>query len=77
VPEAHAQNVIGLAGEFCDRAHLADAEAFLAERAPRMPGGTRQLAETLEKVRLCIAYRDAQGASAGQFFARASSPARR
>jgi alanyl aminopeptidase len=77
VPEAHAQSVIALAGEFCDRTHLADAEAFLADRAPRMPGGTRQLAETLEKVRLCIAYRDAQGASAGQFFARASAPARR
>src|SRR5437899_1682803 len=77
VPESHAQEVIALAGEFCDRGHLGDAEAFLADRAPRMPGGRRQLAETLEKVRLCIAYRDAQGASAGQFFARASAPARR
>ncbi|HKB76312.1 MAG TPA: M1 family aminopeptidase [Myxococcales bacterium] len=77
VPESHAQNAIALAGEFCDSARLADARAFFADRAPKMPGGTRQLAETLEKVRLCIAYRDAQGASAARFFARASaSPVR-
>jgi alanyl aminopeptidase len=74
VPEAHAQNAIGLAGEFCDPAHLADAQAFFGERAPRIPAGARQLAETLEKVRLCIAYRDAQGGSAARFFARASAP---
>ncbi len=74
VPEAHAQNAIALAGEFCDPAHLADAQAFFGERAPRIPAGARQLAETLEKVRLCIAYRDAQGGSAARFFARASAP---
>ena len=77
LPAAHAQIAIALAGEFCDPAHLADAQAFFGERAPRVPAGPRQLTETLEKVRLCIAYRDAQGESAARFFARAPAPPRR
>jgi alanyl aminopeptidase len=74
VPEAHASALIGLAGEFCDGEHLEQAQAFFAKRAPGIPAGTRQLAETLEHVRLCIAYRDAQGKSAERFFARATPP---
>ncbi|HYV67010.1 MAG TPA: ERAP1-like C-terminal domain-containing protein, partial [Myxococcales bacterium] len=77
IPEAHAHNAIALAGEFCDPGHLADARAFFGERAQRLPAGSRQLNETLEKVRLCIAYRDAQGESAARFFAHAKPPPRR
>jgi len=77
VPESHAQKAISLAAEFCDPTHLADAQTFFGERAPRMPGGTRELAETLETVKLCVAYRDAQGGSAQRFFARAFNPPRR
>jgi len=77
IPEAHAITAIALAGEFCDPVHLADAQAFFGERAPRIPAGARQLTETLEKVRLCIAYRDAQGESAARFFARAPASPRR
>jgi alanyl aminopeptidase len=77
VPEAHAQSAISLAAEFCDQTHLADAQAFFGERAPRIPAAARQLAETLEKMRLCIAYREAQGESAVRFFAKASAPPRR
>jgi alanyl aminopeptidase len=75
VPEAHASALIGLAGEFCDADHLQRAQAFFAKRAPDIPAGRRQLAETLENVRLCIAYRDAQGPSAQRFFAKVTPPA--
>ena len=74
VPEAHATVLIGLAGEFCDGQHLAEAQAFFGKRAPAIPAGPRQVAETLEQVRLCIAYRDAQGSSAQRFFARVTPP---
>ena len=74
VPEAHASALIGLAGEFCDGEHLDRAQAFFGTRAPEIPAGKRQLAETLEHVRLCIAYRDAQGPSAQRFFAKVTSP---
>ena len=77
IPESHAQKAISLAAEFCDSAHLADAQAFFGDRAPRMPGGARELAETLETVKLCVAYRDAQEASARQFFAHALTPPKR
>ena len=65
IPESHAQKAISLAAE------------FFGERAPRMPGGTRELAETLETVKLCVAYRDAQGGSAQRFFAQPLSSPRR
>jgi alanyl aminopeptidase len=77
VPEAHASRAMALAGQFCDEAHLHEAQDFFGPRAPRIPAGARELAETLERVRLCIAYRDAQGASAERFFARATTPAAR
>jgi alanyl aminopeptidase len=74
VPEAHASALISLAGEFCDGEHLDRAQAFFGSRAPAIPAGKRQLAETLEHVRLCIAYRDAQGPSAQRFFAKVTPP---
>ena len=77
IPEAHASRAMALAGEFCDEAHLQQARDFFGPRAPRIPAGARELAETLERVRLCIAYRDAQGKSAERFFARAATPAPR
>jgi len=77
VPEAHASSAMALAGEFCDQAHFDQAQAFFGPRASRIPAGTRQLAETLERLRLCIAYRDAQGKSAERFFARAATPTAR
>ncbi|HWE24065.1 MAG TPA: ERAP1-like C-terminal domain-containing protein, partial [Myxococcales bacterium] len=77
VPEAHASRLIGLASEFCDGQHLERAQAFLGKRAPELPAGPRQLAETLEHVRLCIAYRDAQGKSAERFFAKVTTPKER
>jgi alanyl aminopeptidase len=77
VPESHAMRSIGLVTTFCDLSHLADARAFFAERAPRMPGGARAMTETLEEVKLCSAWREAQASSAQQFFAHAQTPPRR
>ncbi|MFL5372838.1 MAG: M1 family metallopeptidase, partial [Myxococcales bacterium] len=70
VPESHAQRLLALAGEFCDEQHLAEARDFFGPRAANMPGGARQLAEALDKVRQCIAFRDAQAGSAADFFGR-------
>jgi alanyl aminopeptidase len=77
IPEAHVTRAMALAGEFCDAEHLQATQAFFGPRAPRIPAGPRELAETLERERLCIAYRDAQGRSAERFFARAATPASR
>jgi alanyl aminopeptidase len=68
VPESHAQRLLAIAGEFCDEQHLEQARDFFGPRAANMPGGARQLAEALDKVRQCIAFRDAQARSAAEFF---------
>jgi alanyl aminopeptidase len=70
VPESHAQRLLGLVGEFCDEQHLDEARDFFGPRAANMPGGPRQLAQAMDEVRQCIAFRDAQARSAAEFFGR-------
>jgi len=45
-------------------------EAFFRERAPRYPGGPRLLAQTLERITLCAAFKDRQQASLAAFLGR-------
>jgi len=77
IPESHAQRLLRLVGEFCDEQHLEEARDFLGPRAAKMPGGPRQLAEALDEVRQCIAFRDAQSRSAAEFFGRKRTAASR
>ncbi len=60
--------VFSLPGAFCDEAHLADVERFLAPRAPSIEGAPRVLASTLEHIRLCIAERRAEEPGVRAFF---------
>jgi alanyl aminopeptidase len=62
--------VFGLPGVFCDEAHLAEVERFLAPKAPAIEGAPRVLASTLEDIRLCIAKRKAEEPAARAFFAK-------
>ena len=41
--------------DFCDARHAADAEAFFKVRLRNMPGGPRNLASAVERIRLCAA----------------------
>ena len=77
VPESHAQRLLGLVGEFCDEEHLNEAKEFFAPRAANMPGGPRQLAQAMDEVRQCIAFKDAQARSASEFFGRKRTAASR
>jgi len=48
------------AGQSCSEAERADVEAFFRERAPRHTGGPRILAQTLERIALCAAFKERQ-----------------
>ncbi|WNG50185.1 M1 family peptidase [Archangium minus] len=48
-----------LGSAFCDPVHRQDTEAFFKERSARHPGGANYLAQSLERVDLCIAQREA------------------
>ena len=54
-------------GGFCDSQHRSDLAAFFTERAGRSRGGPRSLAQTLERMDLCIASHAAQRDSVQAF----------
>jgi hypothetical protein len=56
-----------LAGGFCSEAQRADVENFFRERAPKYAGGPRVLAQTLERIGLCAAFKQKQQASLSRF----------
>ena len=58
------------AGSFCSAAGRADVEDFFGERAPRYTGGPRILAQTLERITLCAAFKERQQASLATFLGR-------
>jgi len=52
----------------CDESVGPDMEAFFKERSTRFTGGPRQLAQALESLRLCVAYRKLQRPNVERFF---------
>jgi alanyl aminopeptidase len=57
----------GLAGGYCDEQHRQDAASFFEGRSTKYTGGPRILAQTLEGIDLCVAYKKAQQPSVTEF----------
>jgi alanyl aminopeptidase len=77
VPKHHGQSrLVRMAATFCDEAHARDAEAFFTPaKIASIEGAPRELAATLESIRLCAARREVQEPSARAFFAKRGEPA--
>jgi alanyl aminopeptidase len=56
-----------VAGAYCDAAHRDDAKAFFDGRSTKFTGGPRNLAQMLEGINLCVAYKKAQEPSVSAF----------
>ena len=56
-----------VASNFCDAQHRQDAGAFFEGRSTKYKGGPRVLAEILEGIDICIAYKKAQQPSLASF----------
>ncbi len=69
MPEEHVSALAWVGASYCDPVHRQDVAAFFTERTARAPGGTRMLAQVLEGVDLCIAFKAAQGPSLESFLA--------
>lgn len=54
-------------GNFCSEAQRADMESYFREHARKFTGGPRILAQTLERISLCIAFKQKQQASLSAF----------
>jgi cytosol alanyl aminopeptidase len=69
LPEEDEARLARVASDVCDSQHRQALAAFFTERMARAPGGTRTLAQVLESVDLCIAFKAAQGPSIESFLA--------
>jgi len=67
LPEASRAELAVLGQGFCGPEGRADVEAFFGPRNAKAQGGPRKLANVLERVDLCIAFKQAQRASAAAF----------
>lgn len=56
-----------IAGGYCDEQHRQDAKAFFDGRSTKYTGGPRNLAQMLEGIDLCVAYKQAQEPSVTEF----------
>jgi alanyl aminopeptidase len=56
-----------IAGGYCDDKHRQDAKSFFDGRSTRYTGGPRNLAQVLEGIDLCVAYKKAQQPSVTEF----------
>ncbi len=52
---------------FCDKAHAVDLESFFKPRVEKLTGGPRTLAQALEIIALCTAFKEAQQPSVIEF----------
>jgi alanyl aminopeptidase len=57
----------GVAAGYCDEQHRQDAASFFEGRSTKYTGGPRILAQTLEGIDLCVAYKKAQQPSVIEF----------
>ena len=67
MPRETTGGIAYVASGFCDAAMEKDAKSFLSGRVEKLPGGPRNLAQTMEGIQLCIASRTAQEPSVGEF----------
>ncbi len=56
-----------VAGGYCDEAHRQDAAGFFEGRSTKYSGGPRNLAQILERIDLCVAFKKAQQPSVTEF----------
>jgi alanyl aminopeptidase len=73
LPRESRVGLAAVGGAFCDAQHRSDLEAFLRARIEGVPGGPRILAQALERMDLCIAFKRAQEPSVVEFLGRYAS----
>jgi alanyl aminopeptidase len=70
MPRETTGGITYVASGFCDAAQEKDAKSFLGGRVEKLPGGPRNLAQTLEGIQLCIASRAVQEPGVREFLAK-------
>jgi cytosol alanyl aminopeptidase len=67
MPRETTAGIVTVGDGFCDTASEKDVKAFYESRVEKLPGGPRNLAQTLESIQLCIASKAAQEPGVREF----------
>jgi alanyl aminopeptidase len=67
LPTDMQSNAPDVAAGYCDAGHRQDVETFFKDRSTRYTGGPRILAQVLERIDLCAAYKKTQEPSVTEF----------
>jgi alanyl aminopeptidase len=67
LPKDSGANLAYVASGFCDPKIRTESEAFFTGRSTQYTGGPRNLAQSLEYIDLCVAYRAKQQASGAAY----------
>ena len=67
LPRDPGTRFLRMVASFCDEEHRGDVEAFFGARSKKFTGGPRALAQALERISLCSAFRHAQQPSLTAF----------
>jgi len=72
IPTWRKGAVVNVGGSFCSTERADELEAVFAERVADLEGGPRELAQTLERIRLCAALKEAKSEEVTAYFADAA-----
>ncbi len=75
MPEMFGARLVYVGAAWCDAEHRKDVADFFTQRSARTPEGPRVLAQVMEELDLCIAQKEAQGASIEAFLTRGPTKA--
>jgi len=68
IPTWRQGAVVNVGAGFCSTERAAELEAFFADKVANLEGGPRELAQTLERIRLCAALKDAKAEEVTDYF---------
>ncbi len=68
IPTWRQGAVVRIGSGFCDREHAQALETFFAEKVAHLEGGPRELAQTVERIALCAALKQAKAPELTRYF---------
>ena len=69
IPTWRKGAVVNVGAGFCSDARAEELESFFRDKVEDLEGGPRELAQTLERIHLCAAFRTARSGEVTQYFA--------
>ena len=73
IPTWRQGAVVRIGSGFCDGERARALKAFFADKVAHLEGGPRELAQTVERIALCAALKQAKGPELARYFTQAAT----